>query len=152
MVPLRWSARASGFLFLLPCSAPAASFIRPLALSIAPSLRSSFPVLFRRPIRFPPCGGYDCSLDLSLLGDGYTSPFVLAASWIALHTFHGEAGMSMWVTPRWPKASITALITAGWAAMAPDSPIPFTPIGLVGEGVSVRSRIMFGISDRKSVV
>src|SRR4028119_223094 len=112
MVPLRWSARPSAFLSLLPVRAPAASFMRPLALSIAPSLRSSFPVLFRRPIRFPPCGGYDCSLDLSLLGDGYTSPFVLAASWIALHTFHGEAGRCMWGRPRWPKGATTALITA----------------------------------------
>src|SRR4028118_2228073 len=120
--------------------------MRPLALSIAPSLRSPFPVLFRRPIGFPPCGGYDCSLDLSLLGDGYTSPFVLAASWIAPHTRIGEAGMSMWVTPSWPRASITALITAGWAAMAPDSPMPFTPIGLGGEGVSGGGRVRVGTS------
>src|SRR5215210_256685 len=44
-VPLLWSERPSDFLVSSPVTAPAASFARPFALSIAPSLLSC-PLLF----------------------------------------------------------------------------------------------------------
>ena len=43
------------------------------------------------------------------------------------------------VIPNGESASITALATAGVAAMVPASPAPFTPSGLTGDGVTVRS-------------
>ena len=55
-------------------------------------------------------------------------PFAL---WIAVHTLPGVAGMSMRSMPSGDSASITALITTGGAPIVPDSPMPFTPIGLV---------------------
>ena len=39
-----------------------------------------------------------------------------------------------------------ALITAGVPAMVPASPMPFTPIGLVGLGVVVWSSVKLGSS------
>src|SRR5215213_7204630 len=66
-LPLRWSERPSDFLLWSPVTAPAASFIRPLALSAIPSLRSSL-LLF--PATFPsfrlfaygsPCGSLPLS-------------------------------------------------------------------------------------------
>src|ERR671910_845321 len=51
-LPLLWSERPSLLSFLSPVSAPPASFIRPLALSIFPSSLSSLPPLPpSRPIR-----------------------------------------------------------------------------------------------------
>src|SRR5215207_1880352 len=44
-LPLRWSERPSLLSFLSPVREPPASFIRPLALSIAPSSLSSLPRL-----------------------------------------------------------------------------------------------------------
>ena len=41
--------------------------------------------------------------------------------------FSGVTGMSMWRTPRWARASITALCTAGVEPMVPDSPMPLAP-------------------------
>ncbi len=58
------------------------------------------------------------------------------AAWIAAHTRLGVAGMSMRSMPSGLNASITALITTGGAPMVPDSPIPFTPIGLVRQRTS----------------
>ena len=46
--------------------------------------------------------------------------------------------------PKGERASITALATAGVEAMVPASPAPFTPNGLTGEGVTVRSVSYFG--------
>ena len=46
--------------------------------------------------------------------------------------------MSTWVTPRWARASTTAFWTAGVDPTVPDSPIPLTPNGFSGVGVSVR--------------
>jgi hypothetical protein len=46
--------------------------------------------------------------------------------------------MSMWVTPRWARASTTAFCTAGVAPTVPDSPIPLAPNGFSGVGVWVR--------------
>jgi DNA-binding NarL/FixJ family response regulator len=60
------------------------------------------------------------------------------ASRMARHTRSGVSGMSMWITPRWATASMTAFWTAGVAPIVPDSPIPLTPSGFSGVGVSVR--------------
>ena len=40
----------------------------------------------------------------------------------------------------------TALTTAGVAAIVPASPIPYTPSGFVGDGVTVRCVSMCGTS------
>src|SRR5262249_51242375 len=61
------------------------------------------------------------------------------ASWIALHTRSGDAGICTSATPRGASASTTAFITAAGDAIAPVSPTPLTPSGFVGLGVSVRS-------------
>ena len=47
----------------------------------------------------------------------------------------GVIGMSISVTPSGASASSTAWTIVGGAAIDPLSPMPFTPIGLVGEGV-----------------
>ena len=56
--------------------------------------------------------------------------------------------MSMWRTPNGASASTTALTIAGVAPMVPASPTPFTPSGLTGEGVSVRSSSNHGNHSR----
>src|SRR5262249_11955180 len=56
-------------------------------------------------------------------------------SLIARQTRSGCSGMSM---SRAPRASQTAPTTAGVAAIRAASPMPFTPSGLVGDGVTVR--------------
>src|SRR4051794_17360974 len=56
----------------------------------------------------------------------------------ARQTRSGVAGMSMSVTPSSASASTMAFITAAGEAIAPVSPTPFTPIGFVGLGVTVR--------------
>ena len=58
----------------------------------------------------------------------------------------GLAGMSTCLIPSGLSASQIALITAALAAIVPASPIPFTPSSLVGDGVTVWSRISGGIS------
>src|SRR5712691_9348477 len=65
----------------------------------------------------------------------HAAPPFPRASWIARQTRSGDAGLPMSVTPRWLTASITALNTAGGAAIVPASPIPLTPSGFVGDGV-----------------
>src|SRR5215813_3525355 len=60
------------------------------------------------------------------------------------HTFSDLMGMSTWVTPRWARASTTALTMAGGAAMVGDSPMPLAPNGLWGLGVTIRSRVNRG--------
>jgi len=47
--------------------------------------------------------------------------------------------MSMYVMPSWRSASMTALTTAGVAAIVPASPMPLTPSEFDGDGVTVRS-------------
>ena len=42
----------------------------------------------------------------------------------------------MWRTPTLLSASITALATAAGAATVGNSPTPFAPVGVKGEGVS----------------
>src|SRR5918997_2661133 len=66
------------------------------------------------------------------------------ASLIVRHTFQGETGLSMCVTPKWLRASITELMTATGEPMVPASPMPLTPMTLLEEGVTVRSRVKFG--------
>ncbi len=61
----------------------------------------------------------------------------LRAAWMALQTRSGDSGMSMWRTPRCATASTTAFWTAGVEPIVAYSPIPFTPSGLLGVGVSV---------------
>src|SRR5437763_4991791 len=56
----------------------------------------------------------------------------------ARQTRSGVAGIEMSSIPSSASASTTAFITAAGAAIAPVSPTPFTPSGLVGLGVSVR--------------
>ena len=53
--------------------------------------------------------------------------------------------MSMSVMPSGDSASTMAFIT-GVAAMVPASPMPLTPNGLVGLGVTVWSSLRLGIS------
>ncbi len=64
---------------------------------------------------------------------------------MAAHTVWAVSGMSMWRTPRWDTASITALWMAGVEPMVPDSPMPLAPSGLRGLGVSV-----FEVSNEES--
>ena len=52
----------------------------------------------------------------------------------------------MWRMPRWLRASITALCTAGVEPMVPDSPMPFAPSSLSGVGVSMGTRSNMGNS------
>src|ERR671918_2671559 len=58
------------------------------------------------------------------------------ASRIRFHTRSGVAGMVMSVMPSGARASTMALTTVGVDTMVPASPIPFTPSGLVGLGVT----------------
>ena len=58
---------------------------------------------------------------------------------MASHTRAGVSGMSMCAMPNGWSASITALAIAAGDAIAPASPTPFTPSGLTGDGVTVRS-------------
>src|SRR6266436_1591726 len=57
------------------------------------------------------------------------------AFWTADQTRGGVMGMSRCFIPNGESASSTACTIHGGAAIEPLSPIPFTPIGLVGEGV-----------------
>src|SRR6266436_6200715 len=58
---------------------------------------------------------------------------------INFQTASGRAGISRCFTPYGDSASTMAFTIAGVAPMVPASPTPFTPRGLTGEGVSVRS-------------
>ncbi len=53
------------------------------------------------------------------------------------HTLSGVIGMSMCLTPRWDRASTTALAMAGVAPTVADSPTPLAPKGWCGDGVTV---------------
>ena len=65
---------------------------------------------------------------------------------MASHTRSGLVGMSMWRTPRWDTASITALCTAGVAPIVPASPMPLTPSGLRWVGVAMSTSVKLGSS------
>src|SRR5215813_6572151 len=56
---------------------------------------------------------------------------------IARQIRSGVAGISMWRTPRWERASTSALATAGMAPTQPASPAPLTPSGLVLVGTGL---------------
>src|SRR3546814_4525184 len=71
------------------------------------------------------------------------------AARIADHTRSGVAGMSMSRTPSGARASSTALITAGGAPMAPASPQPFTPSGLVAQRVGLMANPTRGRSSAR---
>src|SRR5216683_1798337 len=60
-----------------------------------------------------------------------------AAPCMARQIRSGVAGVSRWRTPRWARASTTALYTAGMDPMVPDSPTPFAPSALAKVGVSI---------------
>lgn len=55
---------------------------------------------------------------------------------IAAQILHGVSGISRCAIPNGARASSTACTIVGGAPIVPLSPIPFTPSGLVGEGVS----------------
>ena len=55
---------------------------------------------------------------------------------MASQTRSGLIGISMWRTPRWASASITAFWTAGPAPMVPPSPMPLAPSGFRSVGVA----------------
>ena len=77
---------------------------------------------------------------IGMLGDDVVEPCRdhRATSSIAVQTRSGVAGSCTSVTPRCERASTTALMTAGAAAIVPVSPTPFTPSGL-SAAVAVRS-------------
>src|SRR5215471_13707940 len=86
-----------------------------------------------------------CTLDqLAAIADASGRSLLPRASWIAFQTREGVSGMSRCATPNGARASSTACTMVGGAPMVPLSPIPFTPIGLVGEGVSWNCERMFG--------
>src|SRR5262249_42705089 len=76
--------------------------------------------------------------------------FHRAAITIALHTFAGVAGPLKAVTPSGAKASRMALVIAGKAAIAPASPHPFTPSGLVVQRVGLKPRRNAGRSTTRA--
>src|SRR5439155_6671105 len=55
-------------------------------------------------------------------------------------------GMSMFLIPRWPTASITALTKAAGEPTVADSPMPLAPMGWCGDGVTVSYVSNFGVS------
>src|SRR5262249_5338407 len=71
---------------------------------------------------------------------GYSAALRAPAAWIACQTKAGVAGMSRFVTPSGDSASRRAFITAGGAPMAPASPEPLMPSGLVLQGISIERK------------
>jgi hypothetical protein len=72
--------------------------------------------------------------EVELRGDHDATAF---AARMASQTCCGDAGMVTSRTPMGASASTTAFMTAGVDAIAPASPMPLTPIGFVGLGVTV---------------
>jgi len=64
--------------------------------------------------------------------------------WIAAQIFCDVRGMSRCAMPNGANASSTACTIVGGAPIEPLSPIPFTPSGLVGEGVCWNCDLMPG--------
>ena len=77
-------------------------------------------------------------------------PLPFAAS-IACQTRIGVAGMSMLSMPSGRSASITALMMVGGAPMVPDSPMPYTPIGLVLQRTSSSAISKFGSMSARGI-
>ena len=66
------------------------------------------------------------------------------ASRIACHTFAGVSGVLSCLMPSSLNASITPLVTQGGPPMAPDSPQPLAPSGLVRQGAESSSVTSIG--------
>ena len=64
------------------------------------------------------------------------APSAARALRIAAQIFCGVSGMSRCAMPNGASASSTACTIVGGAPIEPLSPIPFTPSGFVGDGVS----------------
>ena len=75
----------------------------------------------------------------ALLSRPYSAACAPRAAAIACQTTCGVAGMSRWVTRKGTRASESAFITVGGAPVAPASPQPFAPKGLVVAGTSMNS-------------
>src|ERR1700733_1713217 len=77
--------------------------------------------------------------------------FAARASAIACQILFGVAGISMWPMPSGRSASSIALITAGGAPVAPASPAPLIPSGLVVDGTSAISESRSGKSEARGI-
>src|SRR3984957_4618964 len=75
--------------------------------------------------------------------EGYGFPFALASR-IAFQTFCGVSGVLSCVMPSSASASITPLATQGGPPIAPDSPQPLAPSGLVRQGAESSSVTAIG--------
>src|SRR6185295_12256693 len=71
--------------------------------------------------------------------------FTYAWALIIFQTASGLTGISRCRMPKGDNASTIAFTIAGVAPIVPASPTPFTPSGLTGDGVSVRSSSSHGI-------
>ena len=71
---------------------------------------------------------------------------------MASHTRPGWSGISTCRMPSPESASTAALTTHAVAAIVPASPMPLTPSGLLGDGVTVRAESMRGTSDADGIM
>src|SRR3981081_3706739 len=71
-----------------------------------------------------------------------------ALTWMACHTRLGVAGISRLLLPI---ASVMALMTAADAPIAPASPQPLTPSGLLGHSVMVWETLKEGRSSGRGI-
>src|SRR5262245_27110660 len=87
-------------------------------------------------------GERGCANIVEGCGDHRLAP---ARAWLtAAQTRGGVNGMSRCLMSNGASASSTAWTTQGGAAIEPLSPMPLTPIGLVGEGVSWKNALIPG--------
>src|ERR1700682_1975670 len=75
---------------------------------------------------------------------GRSYPAAALASLIACQTFSGDSGVLSVLMPSSLKASITPLVTQGGPPIAPDSPQPLAPSGLVRQGAESSSVTSIG--------
>src|ERR1043166_4962002 len=78
-------------------------------------------------------------------GRDHRAPPSAFAAWIAAQTPAGVRGSSLWGRPSGASASPPAFTRHAAEAMVPASPIPLTPSGLTGDGVSRWSVSIAGI-------
>ncbi len=71
---------------------------------------------------------------------------------MARQTFSGVNGMSTWWWPKAVRASLTALAIAAVLEIVPASPMPLTPSGLWGLGVTVWSVSNIGRSSARGML
>src|SRR5579863_6480061 len=81
---------------------------------------------------------------LSRGGNQRNHAALVLAIWIASQTFIGEIGVWIEVMPRSASASITPLAMQGGPPIAPDSPHPLAPSGLVRQGAEPSSVTSIG--------